>query len=442
MNSKLSYFADGTTWRGIAALSVPCVITNITVPLISMADVAIAGHCGGDATIGAVAIGVTIFNMIYRNCNFLRMGGSGITAQAYGAGDMEECALTGLRLLFIGLVISLALLLLGDPVRRIAMGIVCGEGGPVEEASAYVDCRWWAIPASVSLFATAGWFAGMQDTRSPMVASIAGNVINVVASAILAINMKMGITGIAAGTVIAQWSNLGISYLIYRRRYAAEMPRVRLSRIFEKGAFARLMRVNRDIFLRTLCLVVVFTAFTSYSARYGETALAANALMMQMFTLFSYVTDGLAFAGESITGGMIGSGNRAGLRRSVDYLVAGSVVAALVFTVAFAGCWEWLFGLFGASGAVIAYAGEHIGWALAEPAVCFFAFVADGVMVGATRSDAMRDSMAAASVLFFVVYYAVRDLWDVNALWLAFLSYMAARGLLLTREVLRVRRGD
>lgn len=441
MANRLRHFKDRGIWRDIMRLSLPCVVANVTVPLISMADVAIAGHCGGDATIGAVAIGTTIFNMIYRNCSFLRMGGSGITAQAYGTGRMDECALTGLRLLLIALTISALLLALGGPARRLAMSLVCGAEGPIAEATAYVDCRWYAIPASVCLFATAGWFAGMQDTRTPMLVSVAGNVLNIVASAFLAIFCEMGVTGIAAGTVIAQWASLTMSYVIYRRQYAARMPDVATSLIFERESFARLMKVNGDIFLRTLCLVAVFTAFTAFSSRYGETALAANALMMQMFTLFSYMTDGLAFAGESITGRLIGSGDKPRLRKSIDYLMVGSGLTAIVFTLAFAACWHLIFGLFGASEAVIAYAGEHIGWAVAVPGVCFFAFVADGVMVGATRSGAMRDSMSIASVLFFATYFATCETLGVNGLWLSFLGYMAARGLLLAREVWRVRGG-
>lgn len=439
MLNRLTYFKDKGVWRDILKLSFPCVIANVTVPLLSMADVAIAGHCGGDATIGAVAIGTTIFNMIYRNCSFLRMGGSGITAQSYGAGRMDECALTGRRLLLIALTISAILLALGGPARRLAMSLVCGTEGPVAEATEYVDCRWYAIPASICLFATAGWFAGMQDTRTPMFVSVAGNVLNIVASAFLAIYCGMGVTGIAAGTVIAQWVSLAMSYAVYRRRYAAQMPDVAASRIMERGAFAHLMKVNGDIFLRTLCLVAVFTAFTAFSSRYGETALAANALMMQMFTLFSYLTDGLAFAGESLTGMLIGSGDKPRLRKSIDYLMIGSGVTAIVFTVAFAACWRLIFSVFGASEAVTAYAEAHIGWAVAVPGVCFFAFVADGVMVGATRSAAMRNSMAIASVLFFITYYATREALGVNGLWLSFLGYMAARGVLLVREVWRVR---
>lgn len=442
MGYKLSYFTDWGIWREILRLSVPCVIANVTVPLIGMADVAIAGHCGGDATIGAIAIGTTIFNMIYRNCSFLRMGGSGITAQAYGAGHKEECALTGLRLILIALIISILLFVLGEPTRQLAMNLVCGADGPVGEATAYVDCRWYAIPASICLFAAAGWFAGMQDTRTPMVVSVVGNILNVIVSAFLAIHCGMGVTGIAAGTVIAQWSSLIISYVAYRRLYAAEMPDVNLSNVFARKPLARLMKVNGDIFLRTLCLVAVFTAFTAFSSRYGETALAANALMMQMFTLFSYLTDGLAFASESLTGSLIGSGNKPRLRKSIDYLLIGSGVVAVAFTVAFAACWQHIFSLFGASEAVISYACAHIGWAVAVPGVCFFAFVADGIMVGATRSAAMRNTMTIASALFFCVYYATRGTLGVNGLWLAFLGYMAARGCLLLNEVRRVRCGD
>lgn len=438
----MAYFSNAQIWRNISRLSIPCVVTNITVPLMGMADVAIAGHCGGDLTIGAVAIGTTIFNMIYRCCNFLRMGGSGITAQAYGARRMDECALTALRLLFIALALSVILLILGGPIRSIAMDIVCGTDGPAAQASAYVNTRWWAIPASISLFATAGWFAGLQDTRNPMIVSIIGNIVNVVASAILAITFDLGITGIAAGTVIAQWTSLTLSYVVYRRRYAASMPRVTLARVFERQPFIHLMKVNSDIFLRTLCLTCVFTAFTAFSSRYGETALAANALMMQMFTLFSYLTDGLAFAGESITGALIGSGDKSRLRQNIDYMMLGSALVAVVFTIILALFWRPIFGLFGASDVVITYAASHIGWALIVPVVCFFAFVADGVMVGATRSAAMRNSMAAASALFFVIYFATRGLWGVNALWLSFLSYMAARGGFLIPAFLAVRRGD
>lgn len=428
-------------FREIARLSIPNVIANITVPIMGMADIAIAGHVGGDLTIGAVAIGTTVFNMIYRNCSFLRMGCGGVTAQAYGAGRKEECVLTGLRCLLIAMVLSALLWIFGNPIRQLSLDLMGGGGELMSEASIYVTTRWWAIPASVSLFAVNGWFAGMQDAKTPMLVAILGNVFNVSASAAFAIWGEMGIAGIALGTVTAQWVSLLLSFVIYKFKYSGIMPRVVMRNIIERAAFARLMKVNRDIFLRTLCLVIVFTAFTAYSSDYGETALAANALMMQMFTLFSYLIDGLAYAGESVTGRFIGAGDQDKLRRSVDCIMICGLTTAIIYTIGFGFFWREIFSMFGASDTAILYAGVHIGWGVAVPIVCFYAFVADGIMVGATRSKAMRDSMAISSALFFTIYLSLRGVWGVNALWLSFLTYMAMRGALLAREVGRVRNG-
>lgn len=404
-----------------------------------MADVAIAGHVGGDITIGATAIGTTIFNMIYKNCSFLRMGDSGVTAQAFGAGRLDECLLTGVRSIGMGLILSMLLLLFGVPIRDIAISFMGGSAEIMYETGVYVAARWWAIPASVSLFAVTGWFIGMQDSKTPMVMAILGNIINIGTSAWLAIGLEMGIAGIAWGTVVAQWSTLALAAIIYLVRYKRLMPKIEWHRVIEREPVMRLMTVNRDIFLRTFCLIIVFTSFTAYSARYGDIALAANSLMMQIFTFFSYLIDGLAFAGESITGRLVGAKDAERLKRSIDSLTIAGFATAIVFTIAFAIGWHGIFSLFGTSEAALQYAGEHIGWGIAVPIVCFYAFVADGIMVGATRSKAMRDTMAAATVMFFIVYLGLRNFMGVNALWLAFLTYMAARGGLLAFIVAKIR---
>ncbi len=439
MKSIESKAQQRAVWREITALSIPNVVSNITVPLMGMADVAIAGHVGGDITIGATAIGTTIFNMIYKNCSFLRMGDSGVTAQAFGAGRLDECLLTGVRSIGMGLILSMLLLLFGVPIRDIAISFMGGSAEIMYETGVYVAARWWAIPASVSLFAVTGWFIGMQDSKTPMVMAILGNIINIGTSAWLAIGLEMGIAGIAWGTVVAQWSTLALAAIIYLVRYKRLMPKIEWHRVIEREPVMRLMTVNRDIFLRTFCLIIVFTSFTAYSARYGDIALAANSLMMQIFTFFSYLIDGLAFAGESITGRLVGAKDAERLKRSIDSLTIAGFATAIVFTIAFAIGWHGIFSLFGTSEAALQYAGEHIGWGIAVPIVCFYAFVADGIMVGATRSKAMRDTMAAATVMFFIVYLGLRNFMGVNALWLAFLTYMAARGGLLAFIVAKIR---
>ncbi len=369
-----------TVWREITALSIPNVVSNITVPLMGMADVAIAGHVGGDITIGATAIGTTIFNMIYKNCSFLRMGGSGVTAQAFGAGRFDECLLTGARSIGMALILSIMLLVFGAPIRDIAVGFMGGSAEIMYEAGVYVAARWWAIPASVSLFAVTGWFIGMQDSKTPMIMAILGNLVNIGTSAWLAIGLDMGIAGIAWGTVVAQWSTLALAAIIYMARYKKLMPKLEWKRVVEKEPLKRLMTVNR--------------------AKDSER-----------------------------------------LKKSIDCLTIAGLVTAIVFTIAFAIGWHGIFSLFGTSEAALEYAGEHIGWGIAVPLVCFYAFVADGIMVGATRSKAMRDTMAAATVMFFVVYFGLRNYMEVNALWLAFLTYMAARGGLLAFIVAEIRNG-
>ena len=424
--------------KEILRLTAPNVISNITVPLIGMADVAIAGHAGSDFAIGGVAIGTTVFNMIYWNCAFLRMGGSGITAQNYGAGNLEECALTGLRSLIIGLALSLTLLLLKPVVAPMALSVIGGSSESLAEASTYVNIRYWAIPASVSLFALTGWFVGMQDPRTPMIIALVSNAINVAASWLLALRAGMGVAGVAWGTVIAQYSGLAMSLTFASVKYGQMHCKLTISHIFLKHKFVRLLSVNRDIFLRTLCIVFVFTSFTSISARYGDSVLAANALMMQFFTLFSYMTDGLAYAAESLCGKLIGAGDRASLKNAVLELTAAGLAIAILYTIAFATSWRSIFNAFDPSANAIEVAASRIGWAIAVPLSSFFAFIADGVMIGATNGRAMRNTMAAASAIFFAVYAALRSFAADNALWAAFLCYMASRGMLMLPHVRRL----
>lgn len=427
--------------KEIAALTLPNIVSNITVPLMGMADVAIAGYTGGDASIGGISIGTTVFNMIYWNCSFLRMGGSGLTAQHYGAGRMSECALTLGRLLCMALAISLLLLAVKAPLTALALRVMGAPSDVGSAASAYIGARYWAIPASVSLFALTGWFIGMQRPQVPMAIAIVGNIVNVGASLALGAWMGMGVEGVAWGTVAAQYASLALALALVGARFGGLFRGVAWRLVCDRRQMSRLASINRDIFLRTACLVCVFTSFTALSARHGATVLAANALMMQFFTLFSYLTDGLAYAAESLVGRLVGSGERSLLSAAIARLTAAGALAALAYTAAFALWWREILGLFSPSEAAMSEAGAHIGWALAMPLVCFYAFIADGVMVGATRGGAMRDTMAAATVLFFATYAALRGALGPDALWVAFLLYMLARGLLLLPHVRRLTAG-
>lgn len=427
--------------KEIAALALPNVVSNVTVPLMGMADVAIAGYTGGDASIGGISIGTTVFNMIYWNCSFLRMGGSGLTAQHYGAGRGAECALTLVRLLCIALAMSLLLLAVKAPLTGLALRIMGAPADVEAAAAAYIGARYWAIPASVCLFALSGWFIGMQRPQIPMAVAIVGNIVNIGASMGLAVGLEMGVEGVAWGTVAAQYASLAMALALVGARFGGLFRGFEWRRMGDRRQIGRLAGINRDIFLRTLCLVCVFSSFTALSARHGATVLAANALMMQFFTLFSYMTDGLAYAAESLVGRLVGAGERAPLSAAVGRLTVAGAITALAYTAVFALWWREILSLFSPSEATLAEAGARIGWALAMPLVCFFAFIADGIMVGATRSAAMRDTMALATAIFFAAYFALRGAVGADALWVAFLLYMLMRGLLLLPHVRRLTSG-
>ncbi|MDR1722933.1 MAG: MATE family efflux transporter, partial [Tannerella sp.] len=273
--------------RNILRLAVPNIVSNIVIPMLGMIDTAIAGHIGADVNIAALAIGATIFNFIYWNCAFVRMGTSGMTAQAFGAGNMRECANMLLRSLWLALAIVVLLLTLQQPVGRFSLYIMHGSETVSRLAGEYFFARIWAVPASIALFAVHGWFIGMQDAKTPMIVSIISVITNALFSLVFVYCFDMGIKGIAWGTVVAQYVGLVMSVALWLRKYRHLLGFFDIRESLKLRPLLQFMNVNKDVFLRTFCVVIVYTFFTSISARFGDTVLATNALLMQLFTLFS-----------------------------------------------------------------------------------------------------------------------------------------------------------
>lgn len=429
------------TYNDIVRLTIPNVISNITVPLIGMADVAIASRVGGDVSIGAVTVGTSIFNLVYWNCAFLRMGASGITAQHFGAKRWGECANVLLRSVLIGLVISALLFCFQDALCSLGVRLMSGNSeGVINGAREYVSYRFWAIPASVSLFAITGWFIGMQDAKTPMIIAMLSNVVNIGVSAWLAIYKEMGIGGIALGTVVAQYCGLLASVGIVVARHRGIFLGMTLKTVCNIGELLKLLRVNGDIFVRTLFIAAVFTSFTYYSAQFGEVALAANALQMQLFTLFSYMIDGIAFSAESLIGKHVGSGDRVKLRTTIRDLYICGGFTALLFTLAYVVFGNGILALFDPSTETMEYVTRHIVWAELIPIVGFGAFVADGIMIGASGSRAMRNTVAVAAVVYFVTFNVLQTALGCHALWLALVLFLLTRSVLLSRYVYEIKR--
>lgn len=416
--------------RKILALAIPNIISNITVPLLGMVDMALVGHLGNDSLIGAMAIGVAIFNFIYWNFAFLRMGTSGLVAQAFGARNFREVGSVFVRSVSVALLVAVLLLLFRHGIGKLAFRMMEGSTETMQAAAEYFYIRLWAAPATLSLFAFQGWFIGMQNSRFPMYISIMINVVNVIFGVWFVYGLHWGIAGVAWSTVVAQYSGLltaSLLWLIYYRRFIRQ---VSLRESFDLRPMVRFFRVNRDIFLRTACIVIVYTFFTSASSGMGDTILAINSLLMQLFTLFSYMMDGFAFAAESLIGRYVGARNAVMVQRSLRGLLAWSGGVALLYVVIYALFWEPLLGLFTSSPAILTGAADYILWVVAVPLIGFAPFLVDGALIGATATRVMRNSVFLSTVAFFVVYFALRGLVGNNALWLAFMVFLVLRGLL------------
>ena len=419
--------------REILRIALPNIISNITVPIMGIVSTMIAGHLGDSVTtIGALAIGVSIFNFIYWNCSFIRMGTSGITAQAFGAGDNHTTTLMLARAVVVSVAVGFIMLLFQKPLGLVALKIM--NGG--EMVADYFFARIWAVPAGVLLFALNGWLTGMQNAIIPMIVAIVVNIIHIACSLWFAFPLGMGITGIAYASVVAQWTGVVITALICWLHYRRRMAKISFTEVFDIAALKEFFAINSDIIVRTLCIVATYTFFTAASARMGDDViLAVNTILLELFTLFSYMTDGFAYAAEALTGRFIGARDGVSLRQCVKRCMLWSIVVGVGYSALYTGFWRELLGLFIENGAensaqLLDYAGRYIGWIIAIPLAASLPFMMDGVMVGATQSRIMRNSMLLATVAYFSLFYSLRPVIGNNALWLAFTSYMALRGVL------------
>lgn len=426
--------------RQILQIALPSIVSNITVPLLGLVDVAIVGHLGAAAYIGAIAVGGMLFNILYWVFAFLRMGTSGMTSQAYGRRDLHEVTRLLLRSVGIGLLVAVGFIVLQEPIRQAAFHIV----GPTDEVAAltttYFRICIWGAPAMLGLYGLTGWFIGMQNSRIPMLIAITQNAVNILTSLLLVYGCGMKVEGVALGTLIAQYAGFLMGLLLWLRCYGRLRRYVNLREIWQREAMGRFFRVNRDIFLRTLCLVAVTLFFTSAGAAQGEVVLAVNTLLMQLFTLYSYIMDGFAYAGEALSGRYIGAGNRPALLDTVRRLFLWGILMATLFTLVYALGGNSFLGLLTDEPAVILAADTYFYWALLIPITGMAAFVWDGIFIGATATRGMLLSMSLAALTFFLLYYALRTPLGNHALWLSFLSYLFMRGAVQTvlgRKVLR-----
>lgn len=414
--------------RDILDIAIPSIVSNITVPLLGLIDVAIVGHLGSASYIGAIAVGGMLFNIIYWIFGFLRMGTSGMVSQAFGARDKQEVMRLLIRSLFIAAAVSLALILLRHPFSALALTLIEATAEVREGAGLYFNICVMGAPAVLGLYSFTGWFIGMQNSKAPMVIAIWQNVVNIACSLCFVFLLDMKIEGVAYGTVVAQYAGLIMALAVWRWKYS-DLP-LPNGGYFETTALKRFFRVNSDIFLRTLCIVAVTLYFTAAGSSMGEIILAVNTLLMQLFTLFSYIMDGFAYAAEALSGKAVGAGDGPGFRRVVDRLFKWGIWSALAFTLIYAAGGLPFLHLLTDEVTVIEASADYYLWAVAIPLAGFSAFLYDGIFIGCTATRVMLRSMAIAAACFFAVYFSLRTTMANHALWLAFLTYLFIRGVM------------
>lgn len=427
----MKLFKDATN-RDIIRLTIPNIVTNITVPLLGMADFALMGHLKDNSAVyvGAIALGTTIFNVIYMSLGFLRMGTSGFTAQAFGADNVKEMNLALKRSLLVAGILALVLILLQYPIQWVAFQLLDGSQEVKELARQYFYIRIFAAPATLGLYSFYGWYLGMQNAKIPMTIAILVNVVNIGLNFFFVYGLKMTSNGVALASVLAQYSGLlvAIGFLFYKYRpYIISYGK---KDFLHKEAFIRFFKVNSDIFIRTLLLILTLAFFTSVSAKINNQILAVNSLLFQFFFFFSYFADGFAYAGEALSGKAKGAGKPELLKKTVGYLFKwgwfiGAIIS-LVYWIALP-----LFMKIMTSDSQLLSLGHQYGfWIIILPLTSFAAFIWDGVYIGVTASKAMRNTMIIASILVFLpAYYLGFPHWGNDALWLAINLFMIARGI-------------
>lgn len=433
--------------RDILRLAIPSILANITIPLVGIVDTAIVGHLSDAAAIGGIAIGTMLFDLLYWNFGFLRVGTSGLTAQAFGRSAVtdngsrvtDECRKILTQSLTIALLAALAIWAIQWFFVTAVLAVVPCSAEVAAVARDYFFVRIWAAPATLMLFTFKGWFIGMQDTKSPMAVDILVNVVNMVASYYLAVYTPLGVVGVAHGTVIAQYSGLFLAIMILVFRYG--IIHIGLREIAEAMRWTEIrsmMALNGNIFIRSLCFMVVYVGYTSLASLYGDTELAVSSIMMKLFMFFSFFVDGFAYAGEALVGKAFGElkikNEELKINDVVRQLFKWAIGVGAAFSLIYAVLGRANIEMMTSDGTVIEAAMHYIGWLIAMPLISALAFMWDGVYIGATAGVQIRNAMIWAAVGFVAGYLLTYRWLGAQALYIGYFAHLIARSVYLTVE--------
>ena len=423
----------------ILKLAIPNIISNITVPLLGLVDMMLMGHLESVAYIGAIGLGGTIFSVMYSIFSFMRAGTTGFTAQAYGGQDRQEISYAFYRSICIAFIATVLVLSLQRPIEWIAMQLLNGSEEVLAFTSDYFRVRIWAAPAVLCLYTFNGWYIGMQNTTIPMVIAILINVVNIGLSVLFVNVFKMGVVGVALGTVMAQYTGLLTAFIFMLVRYRQYLVPVRRAILLQADKLRRFFKVNTDFMIRSILLVLTIAFFTNQSAKLGDDILAVNMILMQFFYIFSYFTDGFAYAGEALVGRFTGAHDLSNLKKTIKYLLIWGVALSVPFTLLYWAFPEAFIRLVSDQPGVAEQARPYYIYMVLIPVITFAAFLWDGIYIGATAAREIRNTMIIASLLVFLpAWYFLMPLFGNHGLWVAFLLFMVARGVSMTVMAKRI----
>jgi MATE family multidrug resistance protein len=416
------------THKMVLAIAIPMILGLITVPIVGMVDMAVIGQLGEAALMGGIAIGALLIGFLATSFNFLRMGTTGLAAQALGNRDEIAQRAVLYRALMLAFLLGFLMMILGPVLLPPALDLMGGGDAVNEAAGDYVAIRLWAMPAALANYVIFGWLFGMGYSRSGMVLLVVLNCVNIAATVWLVLVQEMGVAGAAWGTALAEYVAV-VAGLIWIGKLIGAEWQVPMPRLMNRAAFARFMMLNGDIFVRSLVMLLAFGAFTSLSARQGDTILAANELLMTFFMFGGFFLDGIAVAAEQLGGRAIGAGSRRAFDRSVQLCLVWGLGLGAGLTAIFLVIGPFFIDQLTTALDVRTIAKDYLIWVALTPVIATLAFQMDGIFVGATWSADMRSMSLVSSAMFALSAWLLLPSFGNDGLWVALLIFLASRGI-------------
>jgi multidrug resistance protein, MATE family len=419
--------SNAVTRSHVFYIALPIILSNLSTPLLGLVDTAVIGNLGNPALIGAIAVGGMIFSFLFWGFGFLRMGTTGLVAQALGAGNQSEARAAFYRAFIVGASIGFLLLIFQLPIIAFGLSIIDASEQVETAALTYFQIRIWGAPLSLAHLAILGYLLGQQDTRSILIIQLLLNITNIILDFVFVVGLDLEVAGAAAATVLAECLALIVGLSIVLRKMKGSSLLIPSSQLIDTMALKRMFVVNRDIMIRTICLIFAFAWFTNEGAKSGDILLATNAILMQFVSFSAFFLDGFALAAESLVGNAVGARNKQQLKLSIIYSTQLSFMTAILVSTSFLIIGTTVIEILTNVREVRDAAATYLPWAIAAPVISIWCYLLDGIFIGATRTPEMRNAMIISLAAYLMGWWILADAFGNHGLWASLMIYFVAR---------------